>query len=169
MKNRTSEERGLAVAVAGLMVVGSIALAHGVKHRVFPGGTGIEASYDDGSPMAFCDVTVFAPDDQDGEYQTGTTDPHGRFAFVPDTNGVWTLTVDDGMGHLVSAVVQAGPNELVSGGADTRVGRLTGGIVGVSVIFGLFGIYCLIRQGKGRSGPKTGTIGGESGCTLPKV
>ncbi|MBT3194041.1 MAG: hypothetical protein HN341_15975 [Verrucomicrobia bacterium] len=167
MKNRRSEERRLTVSVACLMVVGSFAFAHGVQHRVFPGGTGVEATYDDGSPMAFCDVTVVAPGDQGNEHQTGTTDPHGRFAFIPDTNGIWNLSVDDGMGHLVTAEVQIGPNALVGSRPDTRVGRLTGGIVGVSVIFGLFGIYCLCRQNVAQT-KRTGGEG-ESGCTSPKA
>ena len=169
MKNRTTEERCLAVGVAGLLMLGAIALGHGVQHRVFPGGTGVEATYDDGSPMAFCDVSVFSPGEPASEYQTGITDPRGRFAFVPDTNGVWKVTVDDSMGHMVTAEIAVGPEGITQGGGRKGVDRSTGAIVGVSVIFGLFGLYCLVRQGMGRvrHGSRSGE--GKSECTLPKV
>ncbi|NQT92354.1 MAG: hypothetical protein HQ559_06305, partial [Lentisphaerae bacterium] len=86
-----------------------------MKHRVFKAGAGIEAAYDDGSPMAFCDVSVFSPGDPVSEYQTGITDPRGRFAFIPDTNGVWKVTVDDGMGHMAIAEVLMGPEGTQTG------------------------------------------------------
>jgi hypothetical protein len=159
----------LTLIIGCVMLLPALCLSHGVKHSLFSAGTGIEAAYDDGRPMAFCDVVVFSPADPDNEYQSGITDPSGRFAFVPDTNGLWRVTVDDGMGHLVTAEVQAGPNERVSVGADTHVGRLTGGIVGVSVIFGLFGIYGLIRQRSGRARLAVGDGEGESECTSPKA
>lgn len=168
MNGRTSVAILVARTAASLMTVASPALGHGVRHRVFPGGTGIEATYDDGSPMAYCDVTVFSPGSRDGEYQTGTTDAHGRFAFIPDTNGLWTLTVDDGMGHLVSAEVQAGPSES-PGGEGARIDRLRGGIVGLSMIFGVFGIYCLARQRMDQTKRKARRLHGDNSCTSPKV
>ena len=155
--------------IVSAMLLPALCLGHGVKHRLFSAGTGIEAAYDDGRPMAFCDVVVFSPADPANEYQSGITDPAGRFAFVPDTNGVWKVSVDDGMGHLVTADVQTGPNERVGGRSDTRVNHLTGGIIGVSVIFGLFGIYSLIRQRPGRARPVVGGGEGERGCTSPKA
>ena len=169
MKNRTTEERCLAVGVAGLLMLGAIALGHGVQHRVFPGGTGVEATYDDGSPMAFCDVSVFSPGEPASEYQTGITDPRGRFAFVPDTNGVWKVTVDDSMGHMVIAEVFVGSPGIEADGSRAGMDRPMGAIVGVSMILGLFGIYSLVRQILGRPRLAAGCGRGESGCTLPKV
>jgi nickel transport protein len=38
-------------------------------------------------------------------HQTGRTDAKGRFAFIPDRNGPWTVVADDGMGHVSTATV----------------------------------------------------------------
>lgn len=152
-----------------IMILPALCLAHGVKHRVFKAGAGIEAIYDNGSPMALCDVSVFSPGDPENEYQTGITDPRGRFAFVPDTNGVWKVTVDDGMGHMVITEILVSQGGIQTGSRRSGIDRPTGAIIGVSMIFGLFGIYCLVRQGMGRARHGSCSREGKSGCTLPKV
>ena len=147
----------------------SVCMGHGVELTVvLNGGTGVEARYDDGSPVSYSEVKVFSPKDPETEFQSGVTDKNGRFMFFPDTTGTWRVIVDDGMGHLLTAEVQAGPNKL-AGGGDTRVSRLTGGIVGVSVIFGLFGIYCLAGKGIGQTKRREGRVQGDSSCTSPKA
>ena len=161
--------RSLSTVIVWVTVCPALCLAHGARHTVIKGGTGVEATYDDGSPMAFCDVSVFSPSDPVGEYQTGTTDPRGRFAFVPDTNGAWKVTVDDGMGHMVTAEIAVGLEGIKQGGSRNGVDRPMGAIVGVSLIFGLFGLYCLIRQGMGCAKHEARSGEGKSGCTLPKV
>ncbi len=176
-----SDLNKLTFVIVCAMGLPAFCVGHGVKHSVFSAGTGIEATYDNGRPMAFCDVVVVSPANPDNEYQSGITDPAGRFAFVPDTNGVWKVTVDDGMGHLVTADVQTGPNKQVSDGVDTGMNRFAGGMIGVSVIFGLFGLYSLVRFHPRRTGrasspsePRTTqksmekNSGGPT-CTSPKA
>jgi len=114
--------------------------AHGVTHEVFEVGTGVRATYDDGSPMAYCDVTVCAPGRSESEFQAGATDRNGCFAFVPDTNGTWRVSVDDGMGHLVRAEIEVGPNVMESKDGGRGQGRLGRAVVGVSIIFGVFAL-----------------------------
>ena len=141
-----SRARHLAAIISAVLLSVSTALAHGVAHRVFPGGTGIEATYDDGSPMAFCDVEVLPPDSRPTAFQTGTTDPHGRFAFVPDTNGTWTVIVDDGMGHRTSAKVVVTAEGIESADNRPATARPAMALIGVCLIIGLFGTYSLVRQ-----------------------
>ncbi len=149
-----------------------LSMAHGVSYHACREGTAIEAAYDDGRPMAFCDVTVTSPANSPDSYQNGETDPHGRFAFVPDTNGLWKLTVDDGMGHVVTADVLVGHMDANGRhdqpGHDARIPRPTALVTGLSIIFGLFGIYSLARCGKQQPPPKTGCGGEECACTSPK-
>jgi len=124
----------------------SLCLGHGVETETFAVGTGVKARYSDESPMAYCDVAIFAPDDAEQEYQTGITDRNGCFAFVPDTSGVWRVIVDDGMGHQVTAEVAV--DSLQATGTDDHHhsgDRTSSAIVGVSLIFGLFGIWALLR------------------------
>ena len=54
--------------------------------------------------MAYAQVTVRGPLDDEVEFQNGRTDRNGRFAFVPDEAGQWKVVVEDGLGHRVSAL-----------------------------------------------------------------
>lgn len=133
-------------------------LAHGTRCAVIEGGIAIEALYDDGSPMAYCDVEVFRPGEPGEAFQVGSADPMGRFAFVPDTSGTWTATVDDGMGHMARAEIAIGQDEITAGPTPIS-GRLRGAIVGVAVIFGIFGVVALFshfsRRGRRGAEPCT--------------
>jgi len=122
---------------------------HGVTHEVFGAGTGIRATYDDGSAMEYCDVAVISPADDGVEFQTGTTDRHGRFAFVPDTAGVWRVTVDDGMGHMMTVDVTVDSlGAIAAAPHDHGIGRLSGTVGGEGAILGLFGLWALLRGSK---------------------
>jgi len=136
-------------AAIGVMLIAfghpSLCLGHGVETETFAVGTGVKARYSDESPMAYCDVAIFAPDDAEQEYQTGITDRNGCFAFVPDTSGVWRVTVDDGMGHLATVEVAVDSLQATGTGGHHADDRVSSALVGVSLIFGLFGIWALLR------------------------
>jgi hypothetical protein len=126
--------------------------AHGLGAERIEGGTGIAATYSDGSPMAFVDVTVYAPDAEEEIFQEGTTDRDGRFVFFPAMTGKWMIEVDDGMGHALRKEVEVlnEPAALPSPSAKTN--PLTGVITGLSIIFGLFGCWALWRSRRGAKG-----------------
>ena len=154
-----------------LVVSASVCRAHGTTCRLFEGTAAVEASYDDGRPMAFCDVAVYFPAGEEEAYRTGETDRNGRFSFIPESDGEFRIVVDDGMGHAASlgfSVVKGiasvkGPEkeDLSDGGTETgtcifkRLGRSAGIVVGISVIFGLFGLVSLLRL-SGLTGRKKG-------------
>ncbi len=75
--------------------------AHGTEHKVLDAGNAmaVEFSYSDQQPMSYAEVKVFAPEDQDIEYQSGRTDAKGRFVFYPESPGKWRIQADDGTGH----------------------------------------------------------------------
>jgi hypothetical protein len=135
-----------------MLLLPAACMAHGAECSTVSGGAAIEAVSDDGSPMAYCDVEVVRPGMPDEAFQVGSTDPLGRFAFVPDTTGTWKVTVDDGMGHLAACEIEVGPHGvgIASGGGTDRFG---GVIVGVAVIFGIFGLVALLysRRRHGRA------------------
>ncbi len=145
----------MALTALLLLACAGPAPGHGVQHSASQEGTAIRASYDDGNPMAFCDFAVFAPG-EDLEYQTGITDRNGGFAFLPDTLGIWRVTVDDGMGHLVQADIEIGPQGLASGGSAVRQDRLSAAVVGVSVIFGLWGLWMMFARRSRHQKQETG-------------
>jgi len=96
----------LALALAALVPC-AVAQAHGVA--AFPVDEPVRAlrfGYSDGSPMAYAEVSVFAPGKADVEFAVGRTDARGRFAFVPHGAGQWLVTASDGLGHKAQAHVQ---------------------------------------------------------------
>ena len=71
-------------------------LAHGanIEYQETTAVT-IQAKYDDGTPMADAQVTVYAPSDRATPWLKGTTDESGNFSFVPDADnlGDWDVRV----------------------------------------------------------------------------
>lgn len=55
------------------------------------------AKYHGGQELADANVIVRF---ENQVFQKGKTDKNGNFCFFPDQTGKWTVTVDDGMGHL---------------------------------------------------------------------
>jgi len=127
-----------------LLIPGGPLFGHGVEARRIEGGMGLQAVFSDGEPMAFAEVTVTAPD---GEiYQEGITDRAGQFLFRPDTAGAWTLTADDGLGHRVTLDLTVDEEGGVEVAPQRRSpGRLSGAVTGISLVFGLFGVWALWR------------------------
>lgn len=126
------------------------AYAHAVRHAVSgQGATTVRWHYHDGRPLVSSSVTVYAPGQPDIPFQEGSTDLKGGFAFVPHTNGRWRVTVNDGAGHAADVYVevdQAGQaSDVSASGAPVSLDRL---LVGVSVLFGGFGLWSLFAARK---------------------
>lgn len=119
--------------------------AHGIKARQVEGGIGVVVTYDDGCPVSFSEAKVFAPGTEDKPALTGTTDRNGCFMFRPDTNGVWKVAVDDGMGHAVTATIQCEGKVAVPGPATEFIPRRYGVITGLAAIFGIWGWAAFLR------------------------
>ncbi|HSJ23597.1 MAG TPA: hypothetical protein VK929_02860 [Longimicrobiales bacterium] len=88
------------LALAALLLTARAASAHGITVSVEHQGDMVVATsrYDGGIPVRGADIVIRGPAG-DSPYQTGRTDPDGRFIFVPAGPGEWQVTVDDGMGH----------------------------------------------------------------------
>ena len=91
----------LILAAGLLMGTTSTALAHGVRHLTLqePDVQAFVVQYSTGDPVAYGEVKIYAPGQDDLEYQNGRTDAVGGFAFLPDRAGEWRIVVDAGMGH----------------------------------------------------------------------
>ncbi len=118
--------------------------AHGVNYTIDKTEAMIiRVEYDDGEPMRYAEVKIFAPDDQKLEYQNGRTDKLGRFAFYPTKEGEWKITVSDGMGHGITAKVSHAYNNK----ADIKMAAQSAGfkkwqkiIMALSVAWGFIGL-----------------------------
>lgn len=91
------------VLIGALALADMPALAHGVAWtRAEAQAVVLDFRYSDGEAMAFAEVVVQAPG-HGPRTQTGRTDRNGRFAFVPDMDGEWSVRADDGTGHVLTA------------------------------------------------------------------
>jgi len=120
--------------------------AHGVRGKVDAGGIVVTAQYDTGEAMSYARVKISAPGAK-LPFQSGRTDRNGRFCFSPDTSGDWMVVVDDEMGHRLEVMVPVNKEKRIKtdkqtgGAAKGSLPRYKGAIMGVSMIFGVFGIF----------------------------
>jgi len=141
-----TRRRAIVIYVLAGTIWNAACLGHGVEHNVLEGGVGIEVNYDDGTPMRFCEVMVFSPLDNGAEFQQGFTDRNGRFAFFPDTTGTWHVAADDGMGHAISEDIDVREGMRIPRNDTSGFHRFEGAVIGVSLIFGLFGVTSFLLR-----------------------
>lgn len=138
-----------------LVLSKNVCFSHGLQYNEFEGGIGIEAIYDEGTPMSYSEVKIFSPTDGETEFQQGLTDKNGRFVFYPDIKGRWKIVVDDGMGHRLEIMVAVDEamklkrDQQAGRSAETSLSQYERAIVGISIIFGISGIF-LWWKGKRR-------------------
>jgi nickel transport protein len=121
--------------------------AHSLVHTAQTGSAlVVELRYGDGSPFSYEAAEVFRP----GEavpFLAGRTDANGRLAFVPDRPGEWRVRAfsEDGHGGDFTVTAGAGAGPAASAPALDAVGGLA---VGLSILFGLFGLWSLFLRRK---------------------
>jgi nickel transport protein len=134
----------LLFALVGLF--GTNLFGHGVNTTVLTKGIGIEARYSDSSPLSDSEVTVFSPSNDKDPFLKGITDKYGRFMFIPDTKGTWTISVDDGMGHKKEKKITVSESfeAQVSDNGSFSTMQLV--VMALSVIWGLTGTALYFRK-----------------------
>ena len=116
--------------------------AHGLSHSAQPGSAVVvELRYADGSPFSYEAVEVYRPAETVA-FLAGRTDANGRLAFVPDRSGDWRVRAfsEDGHGGDFTVAAASDGGSLAPSAGLGTVGGLA---VGLSVIFGVFGIWAL--------------------------
>jgi nickel transport protein len=120
--------------------------AHGVKGLVKEGGLVVTAQYDTGEAMSYAKVKISAPGAK-LTFQSGRTDRNGRFCFFPDTPGDWKVVVDDEMGHRLEVMVPVNEakelktDKQAGGSAESSLSRYEKALMGISIIFGISGVF----------------------------
>jgi nickel transport protein len=119
------------------------ALAHELEHSVVEGqAVVVSIRYPDGRPFSYERYEVHRVGD-DFPYASGRTDPNGRLAFLPDAAGTWLVRAFSEDGHgLEVEVASDGVRPLAADGQAT-LDRPTRILVGLSLLFGLFGLISL--------------------------
>ena len=126
--------------------------AHGVEGEVssFAGGIVVTAKYDTGELMSYAKVEVYAADSK-LKFQSGRTDRNGCFAFVPDVQGKWKVTVDDGIGHRLTMEISVDKTLKLkkTGASPDKVTLLPIKVrtfIGVLLIFSIWGWFKEIKR-----------------------
>lgn len=73
----------------------------------------IQATYDDGTPMANAQVVIYAPNDPSTPWMKGQTDSKGNFIFIPnyEISGNWEIKVrQSGHGGIIAIPVSNSEN-----------------------------------------------------------
>lgn len=138
--------RGLLV----LLLFVSHAHGHAIHYEVQPKGISVKVFYDRDNPASYSQYELFGPGDQE-PHQVGRTDKNGFLSFLPDRPGTWKVKVwgESSHGfHGVTIDVKVDSAFQIESFGKPLVATHTKLIVGVSLIFGLFGIYALWRSRK---------------------
>jgi nickel transport protein len=126
----------------------SSAYAHSIHYEVQQKGISVRVFYSEKDPASYSSYELFGPGDT-LPHQTGRTDKNGFASFFPDRAGIWKIKIWGESSHGFHGVtIDVKVNEALQLQSFGRplVATHTKLIVGISLIFGLFGIYALLRS-----------------------
>ena len=134
------------LALLAALLAGTLQ-AHSLSHSAQPGSAIIvELRYADGSPFSYESAEVYRPAET-VPFLAGRTDANGRLAFVPDRSGDWRVRAFSEDGHGGDFTVAAAPDG-ASSAPSAGLGTIAGIVLGLAVIFGIFGIWSLFIRGR---------------------
>jgi nickel transport protein len=144
----------LAAIMLAVFPVGPEALAHSIHYEVQQKGISAKIFYATNDPASYSEYEVYGP--ADGQpYQIGRTDRAGVLSFLPDRPGIWKIKVlgESSHGfHGVTIEVKVDQGFHLESFSKPLVAQHTKIIVGVSVIFGLFGLLSLYLSRRKKNG-----------------
>jgi nickel transport protein len=125
---------------------------HSVNYHVEQKGIAVRAFYSAKDPSSYSQYEIYGPGDkEDLPHQTGRTDKNGFLAFVPDRAGTWRIKLwgESAHGyHGFTAEVKVEKELNLESFSKPLVAVHTKLITGLSLIFGIFGVYALWRSRK---------------------
>jgi nickel transport protein len=124
------------------------AAAHQVEHELESGdATVIALRYADGTPFAFESYEIHAAGEST-PIQVGRSNAQGRIAFVAPQAGRFRLRAFSEDGHGVDFLFDAHATATVHADAPAVLPRGTKILVGLALLFGLFGILSLVYRSR---------------------
>jgi nickel transport protein len=126
--------------------------AHSIHYEVQQKGISVKVFYSEKDPASYSSYELYGPGDT-LPHQTGRTDKNGFASFFPDRAGVWKIKIWGESSHGFHGVtIDVKINEALQLQSFNRplVATHTKLIVGISLIFGLFGIYAFLRSRRTR-------------------
>jgi nickel transport protein len=125
---------------------------HSINYQVQEKGVAVRAFYSEKDPSSYSQYEIWGPGDkEDLPHQTGRTDKNGFLAFVPDRSGNWKIRLwgESSHGyHGFTVDVQVDKDLNLEGFSKPLLATHTKLITGLSLIFGIFGIYAFLKSRK---------------------
>jgi len=126
------------------------AVAHDLQHQIGEGAAvSVRLFFANGSDFAFESYEVYRAGDEI-PFQVGRTDLQGRVVFLPDRAGTWRIKAFSEDGHGADFSFTTGARGGVRDANQPFLERHLRVVVGVSVIFGVFGLVNLFTRRGGR-------------------
>ena len=123
---------------------------HSINYQVLEKGIAVKAFYSEKDPSSYSQYEIWGPGDkEDLPHQTGRTDKNGFLAFVPDRAGTWKIRLwgESSHGyHGFTTEVKVDKDFNLESFSKPLLATHTKLITGLSLIFGIFGIYALLRS-----------------------
>ncbi len=143
-------------AWVGLLLAPGVFLAamdvhgHSISYQVQEKGIAVRAFYSARDPAGYSQYEIWGPGDrEDLPHQTGRTDRNGFLAFVPDRLGTWKIRLwgESSHGyHGFTTEVKVDKELGLESFSKPLLAAHTKLITGLSLIFGIFGIYAFLRS-----------------------
>ncbi len=133
------------------LLVSPRAFSHSINYEVVPKGVSLKIFYSEKDPASYSEYEIFGPKDRE-PHQVGRTDRNGFISFFPERPGIWKVKVlgESSHGfHGVTIDVRVDESLQVESYSKPLAAAHTKLIVGVSLIFGIFGLYALLRARRG--------------------
>jgi len=125
---------------------------HSINYHVEQKGIAVRAFYSAKEPSSYSQYEIYGPGDrEDLPHQTGRTEKNGFLSFVPDRAGTWKIKLwgESSHGyHGFTAEVKVDKEINLESFSKPLVAAHTKLITGLSLIFGIFGVYALWRSRK---------------------
>ena len=137
-----------AAAIVWLLCLGlpDRVVAHDLQHRIQEGAAvTVELFFADGNEFSFEGYEVYRAGEEI-PFQGGRTDAHGRLAFLPDTPGTWRVKIFSEDGHGADISLTTGAQGGIEGADRPLFERHLRLVVGVSILFGIFGLLNLFAR-----------------------
>jgi len=121
------------------------AYAHSIHYDVQQKGMAVRVYYSEKDPAAYSQYELYGPGDKE-PHQTGRSDNNGYIGFVPDRPGTWKLRVwgESSHGfHGVTTEIEVDQVLNLDSFSKPLIATYTKLVTGISIAFGLFGLYAL--------------------------
>ena len=126
------------------------ALAHDLHYSVEQGpAVCVKLHFGGGEEFSFETYEIYRTGEEI-PFQVGRTDVKGRLVFLPDRPGTWRVKAFSEDGHGVDISVTTDAKGGVEGATEPPLDRHARIIVGVALIFGIFGLISLFVRRRSR-------------------